>query len=214
MSTLLTIKNDVANQLGFDNGATAVPKRDRIINRARRKFYSERRWSFLRKTDTLTFTSYLASLPSDYNKKFDPICVYTYSGNTKYEYIKVAWDDLILYGDFDYAYAVDKVNGQIKINQTASTLSIDYTYLPADKAIDTTDDTDIEPIENVEPIVLLSVALWWLASERSTAKYQLFMDDYREAKSIASLSDNASQPIKAFANRTNLIKTGYTGKGE
>jgi len=213
MSTLGNIKVGVANQLGADNGAVSVPKRDKIINRARRKYYSERRWSFLRTNGaTLTFTAQVASLPSDFNLKFDPIAVYTYSGNAKYQYDKVAWDDLTMYGTSEYVYAVDKVNKKIKISQTTSTLSIDYTALPTDAPIDTTQDATDEPTDDVEPIILLSVAMWWLSSERSTAKYQLFMDDYREAKNQSIAIDNASQPIKSFTFRTPHIRSGYLGR--
>jgi len=63
--TLLEIKNFVADMIGTGDGTTSVPKRDRLINRARAKFYSERKWSYLLKTATLNFTSQVADISTD-----------------------------------------------------------------------------------------------------------------------------------------------------
>jgi len=214
--TLLDIKHGVANQLGADNGATPNNKRDRIINRARRRFYSETAWKFLRDSDTLTFTSQLADLPATYNRKFDPIAVYTYSDTTKNHYTKVGWDDVDFYGEDQYVYAIDKTNNKIKINQsTVTTATLDFTVLPADAAMGSGDDTDEEPAPDIEPIISLAVALWWLASERSTGKHQMFMDEYREQLISAKRSDKATFARRSFypyLSKYKTIPSGYRGR--
>lgn len=209
MATLLTIKDYVANQLGKDDGSTPNSKRDKIINQARRKFYSEKRWSFLRtQGNAPTFTNYVANLPANYNIKYDPIAVYAYSGNAKFQYSKVSWDDLDEYGTADYVYAIDKINRTIKVSQNPYTVYLDYTYLPADKDMGTSDDTDAEPIDDITPIGLLAVAMWWLASERATGKHQMFLDEYNEELSRLKEADASSHAIRFFKPPVRL-NTGY-----
>jgi hypothetical protein len=211
-STLLDIKNFVADEIGTGDGSTSVSKRDRLINHARKKFYSEKQWSFLRTEGaTLTFTAQVASLPTDYNIKFDPIAVYSYTGNSKYSYSKVAWDDLVQYGTGDYVYAIDKVSREIKISQTESTLLLDYTNLPADKATDTSDNTDEEPVDDITPIGLLATAMWYLSSRQQAGKYQLFKDEYDKELAQWKQADAGSQPIKFF-RRKSWTGFGYGGK--
>lgn len=212
MATWLDLKTYVAGQLGADDGSTPTSVRDKRINEARREFYSHRRWSFLRKSDTLTFSSKVASLPSDYHTKFDPVDVYKYDGTTKYQFTKVGWGDVGWFADNEYVYAIDKPSGEIKINTTDATLTIDYAYLPADKDTATTgDDSDVEPAPDITPIGLLAVAKWWLASERGTGKYQLFKDEYREALAQAVLSDAGTTPVRRLYPRTRELNTGYSG---
>ena len=212
-ATLIDIKNFVADLIGTGDATTAVPKRDRLINLARRRFYSEHKWSFLRvEEEAITITDQLGELPSDYNIKFDPISVYTYDGNYKYMYKKVAWDDLEMYGTSDYIYAVDKVNKKIKISQTSvSEVKMDYQYLPADKAVDTTEDTDEEPIDDITPIGLLGLALWFQSARQSVGRYQLYMDEYKEELVKWIIADTGSKSIKRF-DRPVTLETGYRGR--
>lgn len=212
MSILLDIKNFVADSIGSGDGSTSVPKRDRLINAARRRFYSAHKWSFL-KTEgaTVSLTSKIGSLPTDFNISFDPFAVYNYSGNYKYQFKKVAWDDLELYGTSDYVYAVDKVNRRIKVSSTDSSVKMDYFYLPADKAIDTSDNTDSEPADDITPIGLLAVAMWYLASRQATGKYQLFNDEYKLELASAIRKDASSHSIRKF-NRPIEFETGYRGR--
>lgn len=214
--TLLDIKHGVANQLGADNGATQNNKRDRIINRARRRFYSETAWKFLRDSDTLTFSSQLADLPTTFNRKFDPIAIYTYSSTTKNHYTKVGWDDVAFYGEDQYVYAIDKTDKKIKINQTTvTTATIDYITLPTDKLLDGTEDSDEELAPDIEPIISLGVALWWLASERSTGKHQMFMDEYREQLIGAKRADKSTYARRSFYPyllKYKTIPSGYRGR--
>ena len=204
---LIDIKNFVADTIGTGDGSTSVPKRDRLINRARARFYSERKWSYLFKTATLTFTAYVADLPSDYNNKWSPQAVYSYSSNQKTLYKPVDWDDLDLYGTSDYVYAIDKANGHIKISSTSATLSIDYYYLPADKAVDTSDDTDPEPAPDITPIGFLALSMWYLSSRQKSGSYQLFRDEYSSELNRAIVNDK--KPIRRFNRIPTVQNTGY-----
>lgn len=225
MATLGTIKTDVATQLGATDGASSVPKRDRCINRARRKFYSERRWSFCFRSATVTITSQLGDFPTLYNEKFDPECVYYFSGETKYEFEKVPWADVDLYDDGSYVYGINKQSGQIKINHTdVASLTMDYYQLPADAAISTADDAVVELASDIEPITTLSIAYWWLSTERSTANFDRHMDLYRNVLLPQAVqADTANQAPKPIMTLTSpqgynrrysqrVIK-GYVGRG-
>jgi len=215
MATLLDIKNLVANQMGADDATSANNQRDRLINRARRKFYSERKWSFLTKTATLTFTSQLADLPADYNEKYDPISIYTYSSNTKYHYDKVPYDNVSYYDTSQYVYGISKENDKIKINQTTvSTLSMDYTHLPLDRAVGTSENSTAEPTDDIEPIINLSIAYYWLSAERDTTKYQIFMDQYLndlQNNIKADAANTGIRPINPYIRKYN-IQQGYLGR--
>jgi hypothetical protein len=213
VSTLLDIKNMVADQTGAGNGSTSVPKRDRIINSARRDFYSAHQWSFLKKSTTISITAQLGTLPTDFNAKFSPIAVYTYTGATKYLYDKVAWDDVNMYPQDAYVYSVDAGNGQIKINQTAvSSITFDYTHLPADKAIDTSDDTDTEIAPDISPIAKLAGSMWWLSSERDDLKFQIFRDDYQAMLVQAIRTDGGNTGVKTLYPQFTDIGRGYRGR--
>lgn len=214
MATLLNLKEFVATQLGADNASTPVSKRDKIINAARREFYGARQWSFLRKTTTIAITAQVGSFPTDYNDKFPPIAVYTYTGATKFPYTLVDWDDLALYPNTVYVYALDKTTNQIKISTTnIATINFDYTYLPTDHPIDTTDDATAEPAPDITPIGLLAVAKWWLASERATGKYQLFHDQYNAMIGSLIAQDNKSKGVTPIYPQIMRIHSGYRGRG-
>lgn len=211
--TWLDLKTLVAGQLGADNGSTPTSLRDKRINEARREYYSHRRWSFLQKTATLTFTAQVASVPSDYNKKFDPIDVYKYVGTVKYQFAKVAWADVSYYGSNEYVYAIDKQAGQIKVNTTDATLTLDYTHLPADRDTATTaDDSTSEPTADISPIGYLATAKWWLTSERKSGLYQLFKDQYDQMLAQAVITDAGTVPARPLYARRRSLKTGYQGR--
>ena len=117
-----------------------------------------------------------------------------------------------MYGTSDYVFAVDKVNKKIKISQTSvSTVYMDYQYLPADKAVDTTDDTDKEPIDDITPIGLLSLALWFQSARQSIGRYEMYMDEYKEELVKWIINDTGSKDIKKF-NRPIQLETGYRGQ--
>ncbi len=209
MSTLGDIKHDVAGQLGATDGATSEAKRDRAINRARRKFYSEKKWSFcLVPGTTVAIASQLGTLPSNYNKKYDPEAVYYYSGDVKYHFGVVAFNDVDNYDDGAYVIGINRSTGQIKMNQTSiASISMDYYALPADAPIDTTQDATAELAPNIEPITTAAIAFWWLTSERSTANYDRFMDEYKILVANEKKIDSYNTPVRKL--NANPIGKGY-----
>lgn len=213
MSTLLDIKTDVAQQLGQTNPTTAVTLRDVAINSARRTYYSEQQYSFLEKAADITITSQVGTLPTDMNIKFPFKKVYTYINSIYYEFSPVGWEELASYDTSAYVYAIDSGNRQIKINQTTiATISTLYTYLPADKALDTSDNADPEPAPDITPIVYLAVARYWLASERATGKYQLFKDLY-DAETMKARADSDLATPKQDLDTINMHELGYNQPG-
>jgi hypothetical protein len=213
MSTItwLQVKEAVANNLGKIDGATFNQKREDSINRARRKYYSEKQWSFLRKVGTtLTFTAQVAPLPSDFNLKFNPFAVYEYDGDVKYEYVKVEWADIDSYSTAEYVYAIDPVNFDIKISQTSATCLIDYTYLPVDYTSTTgTQDTSVEPAPHTTAIELLGTAYYFMASRQSAGKYEQFLDGYRNQLQEDKQADGMAMPPRYFRRTPTIAKTGY-----
>ncbi len=212
--TLLQLKDLVANALGANTGSTPTTIRDNCINQARRVFYSERQWSFLFKTASVSLTTQVGNLPTDYNKKFQPLGVYYYIGSVKYEYHQVSWQDVAMYDQSQYAYAIDLDAGTIYVNTTSpASVTLDYTYLPTDKVMDGTQDSNSEPAPDINPIGQLAIAKWWLASERATAKYQLFKGEYESALGGAILADNMTKGVTSIYPRSRRIRTGYFGRG-
>ena len=214
MSTYLDLKTYVANQLGNTDQTTFDAQRDQFaINNARRDFYHRRKWSFLRKTATLTFAGGFAPLPADFDKFFDPNFVYTFSGNVKYDYLPVEYSELQAYAADCFVYAVDKVNSRIYTNQASvTTLTLDYQYEVSDyTATDATQNALVEAAPDITPIVLRAVALFWLSSERSTSKYQLFNDQYEQLTRRMEVMDAARTPQRFFGRPT-FSKNGYQSR--
>lgn len=209
MSTLGDIKYDVSSQLGAIDGNISVPKRDRAINRARRKFYGERKWSFCNIPDaSVTITTQQGDLPTDYNRKFDPNKVYVYSGGVEYVFAKKQWSEIDAYPADSYVYAINKNTNKIKLNQTQfASILLDYQALPANAPLDTTQDATVELAPDIEPINNASIAYWWLTSERNTANFDRFMDLYKEGLGLAVQADTANQPVRTL--RSLPIKQGY-----
>lgn len=212
MATWLDLKTAVTGQLGGVDGGVYVAKREVAINRARRRYYSKRRWSFLKVDDaTLTFTAQVAPLPSDYNRKFDPIDIYFYSGNIKYCFEKVEWGSIPSYQTDQYVFAINRKTNQIKINQTnVATATMEYTYLPADKtATDGSQDTDIEPAPDMSAIELLAIGYWWLAKERDEDNYKLFEGQYEQKMQEDIVADLASTSAHFFRPKAPYLIKGY-----
>jgi hypothetical protein len=197
MSTLLDIKKFVASQTGKTDWSVADSKRDTIINQARREFYSTKKWKFLKKTATLTFSSGEADFPTDYNPSFDIGQIYSYTAQDKQLYDQVELEDLSKYADdsgSDFVFAIDIENSKILSNQQSTTPSLTYFHLPSDKETDGSDDTDAEPTSDITCICLLATAMWWLAKERDEDNYNRFYVRYQEALKKAIQRDNISGP--------------------
>lgn len=206
--TLGDIKTSVANQLGATDGSSSVPKRDIAINDARREYYSAARWSFCFKSSSVSLTSQVGSLPTGFNKRFDPKEVYFYSGGVKYDFCKVGWDEVDVYSTASYVYAINKQTSQIKINQPSfASVTMDFYQIPDDAPIDTTQDSTDELAPDVTAIVFNAIARWWLTKERSTANYDRFMDMYRSQLLQDKKIDSTNQPVKGI--RWNRLNQGY-----
>jgi hypothetical protein len=211
MSTYLDVKEAVAENLGKTDGSVYNTKREGAIKRARRKFYSEKPWSFLRKLGvTLTFTNNVASLPTDYNPTFIPLSVYSYSGNVKYDYRQVDWSNLAAFNNADWVYALNRADNTIKISQPDTTLLFDYIYLPADKtAIDGSQDNDVEPAPDTTAIELLATAYYYLSSRQSKSSYAQFMDAYNMELARLAKNDHQNDSVLFFRNPAPSISSGY-----
>lgn len=211
-NTLLQLKTMVANHLGSDDGGTATAIRDTLVNRARQRFYGERKWSFcLSPNTTVTITAQLGTLPSTFNLAFDPECVYTYTGNQKYEYTKVEYNEVNTHTTNSYVYAIDKTAKKIYINQTTvSSVLMDFYQVPADAATDGSADSTNELAPDISAIGYLAIAYWWLGKERATSKYQLFYDMYKEARDAMKSLDVKNQAVKPL--NLNPLTQGYNAR--
>ena len=212
MSTLLDIKKFVASQTGKTDWSVSDTKRDTIINQARREFYSTKKWKFLKKTTTLTFSSGEADFPSDYNPSFDIGQIYSYTAQDKTVYDQVELEDLDKYVDdsaSDFVFALDIENSKIKSNQQSTTPYLTYYHLPSDKATDGSDDTDTEPTSDITCICLLSTAMWWLAKERDDDNYNRFYVRYQEALKKAIQRDNINGPEMNVGRYLDGTKLGF-----
>jgi hypothetical protein len=212
MASLLNIKQFVASQTGKTDWSVADSKRDTIINQARREFYSIRKWKFLKKSATLTFSSGEVAFPADYNPNFDVGQIYSYVGQDKTSYDQVELEDLPKYESDSSSYfvfAVDYENSKIKSNQQSATPTLTYYHLPADKATNASDDSDIEPTTDITCICLLATAMWWLAKERDEDNYNRFYVRYQEALKKAIQRDNINGAEMSLDNYLSKYDLGW-----
>lgn len=179
MATTLDVKKRVAAQLGKTDYATPNTVRDTAIVEAREEFYGAHDWLFLVKTVSTK------TLASDFKKVKE---VYSYSGLLKRSYKLVNLEDVSSYDTSCYVYAVDFENGVIVTNQS-ETPEVTYHSIPSD----TLDDNFEEPT-NITPLVLLSVANYWLAAERDEANYDRFHKRYLQKLAAAVSIDNLMRP--------------------
>jgi len=190
------VKIRVASQLGKTNGGTPDTKRDTIINSARAEYYGHRKWKFNDKTADITFSSGVADFPVDYQPSHDIGKMYSYDGTQKTEYTQVNLDDVDSYDSNYFVYALDIENRQFKSNQD-TTPKVSYNALPADKALDGSEDADTEPATNITPIVLLATAGCWLAFFRDDENYDRFYKRYSEVRDrLASEDRRIGAPSK------------------
>ena len=210
--TLLDIKKGVAAQLGKTDYATANVVRDIKINDARREVYSSKRWTFRRKNTTLTFVAGVCAFPDLFAPNDDPIDVYEYPvvGQAKLAWNEVNLEDVNSYTINDTStkvYAVDVENSQFVSNQTAGTPTLAYFAMPKDRALDASEDSQVEIASRqaLTAIILLATAEYWLAAERDEDEYDRFMSRYKQAYALANARDDrVGAPIK--------VRHAYYGK--
>lgn len=218
--TLLNIKDMVEALLGSDNGATPNVRRDKLINRARAKYYSEANWSFTFKSTTISITNQVGTLPTDLNNKSNIADIYSYVTNTKYQYTPVRWSDVDAYATANYVYGLNAATNQIKINQTTvPTLNIDYFVIPADASLTGSEDSTAELAPDITAIAYLATAYWFLGSRQMSGKFQQFKELYDQQLAQDLKSNTVTNitrqynalPVSAGYNNTNRrwIPTGY-----
>lgn len=212
MAILLDIKKQVAAQMGKSDYSTSDDKRNILINSARREFYSAKKWSFCKKSATLTFSSGEASFPTDYNPSHDVGEIYSYSNNTKTKYEQVNLEDLSSYEDDStayYVFAIDVENSKILSNQQSATPTLTYFFLPSDAELDTSDDTDTEPAPDISAIALLATAMVWLSKERDEENYDRFYKRYEAVLKRMIERDNKVGKAKQTDNYLQSYDLGY-----
>ena len=215
MSTFLDLKTGVTGQLGGLDGGTYVAKRETAINRARRRYYGEHRWEYLNVDDALlTFTVGVASLPADFNLKYDPLDIYYYSGNIKYPFTKVSWGNVPSFLQDQFCYAVNKKTKQVKTNHPEiATLTLEYTYTPADyTSTSGGDDATIEPAPDITAIELLAIGYWWLAKERDIQKFKMYEQQYHDQVKRDLALEASTEPVRFFRPVRPYIIRGYISK--
>ena len=197
-STLLDICQEVANQLGKNNGDVADTKRDTAIKRARRRFYKEYPWSFTKKSDTITFASGVAGFPSDYDTNFEPK-IYSYSGVLKKEYKLVPLEDVSGYTTDIPVFAIDYGNSQFVTNLDSAPNITYHIRVSSDMS----NTSVIEPCDDISAIVSLSVALYWLLSERNDDMFKMFKADYDTEIDRLIKEDAKKSPVRRFRDDNN-----------
>lgn len=220
--TLLDIKKGVSSQLGKTDYLITNLVRDLAINRARSEFYAYTDWSFRRKTTKLVFTlsavnDYtnglgIVTLPVLCSPYDDPLTIWEYPvlGQIPIKYVESNISEIGQYTLNDATtkvYAVDNELSQIVANQTTSTPFITYLQMPADRALDGSEDSLPEPcsLSGLNAIILLAIAEYWLAAERDEDEYERFYKRYTRARDIASIRDERlGAPV--------TIPRAYTGK--
>jgi len=211
MASLLSLKNFVASQMGKTDGATANSKRDILVNRSLDKFYNEAQWTWLDATkdfETTDFTSNVASLPTDYNKKYSPLKVWVYSGGVKYTYRPVVWDQVDSYPESTPVFAISKT--QIKVNTLQyGDPSMLYTAKFTDYALDNTDNSEELLCPDIYLPGSFAIGSYWLSAERSSGKHQEFLDEYRKELPLAIADDKMSRATEQLDTYT--YRNGYNG---
>ncbi len=172
------IKQSVAGQLGKTDYATPVTNRDVAINDARTQFYSAHTWSFCRALDSITITASEGPLPDTFNSSREPTSVFATIDGSKQSFIRVDLDDFqYLDTDSDYYYAIDTEDWTININRTdVATLQMWHYQVPTPLPLSGSGDSGYELCSDPTAIIRLSIALYWLNTERDEGKFQIFME--------------------------------------
>lgn len=212
MPTLLDIKNFVTGQLGADEGSLNDTIRDRLINDARRKYYSERRWSFLETAYQPSWTPsgsfYTAAMPAGWNPKFKPV-LQEASGGIDIEYRLVPYAGL---NDRKYCYAVS--GDTVTVSRIVSAgPAITYWVLPADASLTGSDNAVEEPAPDITALSYYALASWWLSSERNRGNYLLFMDMYREQRTLDVAADSSSAVLSLDVGASGIGQDSGGGYG-
>jgi len=195
-------------------GDTGNDLRNELILSARREIFDRYNFSWLLKPTTLTLSSNLASLPSDYNPihLLRDVRVVNTSSNDDYVYQQVRPEDIDSFAtgsssDFTFYIEREPTSGcyQMITNQLDTTVSIKYYHKPTDM----TANTDIETIPNYEAVSYKAAAKLWLAKERDETNHDRF-DAIGERKIMEMIvHDRIANPMPKINTITNVYNLGY-----
>ena len=181
MPTAGTVKEDAVNQLNKKvSGIVDTTILFQQYNRARRDHSGEYAWRGLGAHSTLTFALdaptglYLAPLPADLDRGFDPH-VYQVSAMGPTDLDPADFADLFTPGQ--KRRYVDFAGSQVWSTVTGAA-RIDYQKLLADLPINTSQDSTVEPFASVTALTLRLIAYYWLAAERDRDEYDAAMQEY------------------------------------
>lgn len=197
LETYATLKRKTANTLGKTNDGTAVTLRDNAINDAINQIYHESRWSWLLTSTSTALTAGVFDLPADYNPSMGLESVYTAVTGTSndYKYTRIAVGDLDKYTTSDYVYWIDynTTNDRYRFNsnQTSGTVVTYYFRVPAELS-----GVEVCVVPDPQAVVYLSVAKYWLASERDEDNYDRFYQKYLERLSQMKTNDRSNNTMR------------------
>jgi len=207
-TTFLILKNYVGRFLGESDGSGTDSTRDALINDALIETASRYPFACFKKTTTLTPSSGVIDLPNDFDySHLDSVRVYTYSDNSKYEYITVDLDDLSGYSSSEYAFSIDQENGHLKATQDVA-LTFEYQAVPA--VMDDNTDTTKFPIP--EAIARLAAGQYWQSIEEEPDQAQLNLQIADNLIQKAIIRDKVNRPVGKI-NGTHRRLTGIANLG-
>jgi len=190
MTTYAILKRKVANRLGKTDNATANTIRDNCIKDAYTQICQDR-WSWTLKSDTLTVSSGVANMPSDFNPSAGIVyACYEVTGDANDKpYIRVDVRELDNYTDSERVYFLTYSSGYwvFNSNQDSDTVKVYYHYIPTELS----DDADVCIVPDDMAVVYLAAAMWWLAKERDEANYDRFYAKYLERRNEMLALDKA-----------------------
>ena len=195
-------------------GDTGNELRNELILSSRREIFDRYNFSWLLKPTTLTLSSNLASLPSDYNPihLLRDVRVVNASSNDDYVYQQVRPEDRDSFttgssSDFTFYIEREPTSGcyQMIANQLDTTVDIKYYHQPTDLSA----DTDIETIPNYEAVSYKAAAKLWLAKERDETNHDRF-DAIGERKIQEMIvRDRIANPMPKINTITDVYNLGY-----
>jgi hypothetical protein len=200
MHTFLQLKGYFCRFIGENDASSIDAVGQALLNDALKDISSRFAFECNKKTASLTISSGVDDLPSDFDySHIDKIRVYRYSSTTKYEYFPVPLDEFSAYSTSEYVYAIDFENQKIKVPDDVS-LSMDYYIIPADMDEDT--DTTAFPIP--QAIARQAAGQYWqsIEEEEDQAKLNLSIADSLTKQAVVLNSKlKAYRPYSAYGGR-------------
>jgi len=208
MPTFLQLQGQYCRFIGENDASSIDAVGKALINDALKDISSRFAFECNKKTDTLTISSGVADLASNFDySHIDRIKVYRYDGTTKYEYSPVPLDNFSAYSSSECVYAIDFENAQLKLPDDV-TVSMDYYSVPADLSA----DGSITNFPVPQAISRQAAGQYWesIEEEEDHAKLNFAIADSLTQQAVArNMELKAYRPFTAYGGR-NL---GYTKKG-